>query len=131
MSGVISMPPGNKDKLIFVYNADSGFFNLLADMAHKIVSPDTYNCQLCMLTHGHLGMREQWKEYLESLDAQLEFLHRDEFLNKYGQHAAGLPALFVAREGQAELFMTESEINACESLQALIAELEKRLVDIS
>lgn len=121
------MPLHNTDTLVFVYNADSGFFNLLADMAHKIVSPDTYNCQLCMLTHGNLGMREQWKQYLESIEVELEFLHRDEFLKKYGQHTASLPALFLAREGAAELFMSEVEINACESLEQLIEKLDKSL----
>lgn len=126
------MPLRNTDKLVFVYNADSGFFNLLADMAHKIVSPDTYNCQLCMLTHGHVGMREQWKEYLESIEAELEFLHRDEFLKNYGQHTAALPALFLARggDGEAELFMSEADINRCETLDALIVQLDKRLAEL-
>lgn len=125
------MPLQKTDKLVFVYNADSGFFNLLADMAHKIVSPETYNCQLCMLTHGHLGMREQWKAYLESIKAELEFLHRDEFLKHYGQHAAALPALFLLRNGEAELFMSEDEINHCESLEAMITQLDKRLAGIN
>ena len=124
------MPLRNTDKLVFVYNADSGFFNLLADMAHKIVSPETYDCQLCMLTHGNLGMREQWKEYLESIDAELEFLHRDEFLKSYGQHDAVLPALFLVRKGEAELFMSEEEINSCESLDVLIEKLDNRLTGL-
>jgi hypothetical protein len=119
--------PDTRPKLVFVYNADSGLFNLLADMAHKIVSPDTYNCQLCMLTHGHLGMREQWKAYLESIDTELAFLHRDEFLKTYGQHAAALPALFLDVVGSAELFMSEEEINSCESLDVLIEKLDTKL----
>ena len=32
------------DKIIFVYNADSGLVNGLIDWAHKIVSPETYSC---------------------------------------------------------------------------------------
>lgn len=126
MPGVDSKP-----RLIFVYNADSGFFNLLADMAHKAFSPDTYNCQLCKLTHGHTGMREQWKNYLETIHAELLFLHRDEFIKQYGQHAASLPALFAEREGIAELFMSEVEINSCETLDALIAKLDSRLQDLA
>lgn len=124
------MPLLNTDKLVFVYNADSGFFNLLSDMAHKIVSPETYNCQLCMLTHGNLGMREQWKEYLESLEAELEFLHRDEFLKSYGKHAAALPALFLVREEEAELFMSEVDINACETLDVMIEKLNNRITEL-
>ena len=113
--------------LVFVYNADSGFFNLLSDMAHKAFSPDTYNCQLCKLTHGYFGMREQWQQYLESLDAQLVFLHRDEFIKQYGRHKAALPALFIDCDGVAELFMSEETINACESLDVLIEQLDAQL----
>jgi hypothetical protein len=120
----------HKPVLIFVYNADSGFFNLLADMAHKAFSPDTYNCQLCKRTHGHTGMRDHWKDYLETIHAELVFLHRDEFIKQYGEHNAALPALFVESEGIAELFMSEADINTCETLDALIAKLDGRLNDL-
>ena len=122
--------PDTRPKLVFVYNADSGFFNLLSDMAHKAFSPDTYNCQLCKLTHGHFGMQEQWKGYLESLDAELIFLHRDEFLQTYGQHEAALPALFLDCDGVAELFMSEESINACATLEALITQLDSQLGEL-
>ncbi len=119
--------PAHKAKLVFVYNADTGFFNLLSDMAHKAFSPDTYNCQLCMLTHGHFGMREQWKNYLETLDMELVFLHRDEFYKTYGQHDAALPALFLDSDGRAELFMSEEAINSCETLDSLISTLDRKI----
>lgn len=125
------MPLLNTDKLIFVYNADSGVFNLFADMAHKFFSPDTYNCRLCMLTHGHLGMQDRWKEYLATLAAQLIFLHRDEFYQQYGQHlTAALPAMFLDRQAEVELIMPESEMNACDTLDALIHAMDNRLVTL-
>ena len=40
---------GTAPTLVFVYNADSGVFNALADAAHKIFSPRTYACNLCAL----------------------------------------------------------------------------------
>ena len=117
--------------LIFVYNADSGFFNLLSDMAHKAFSPDTYNCQLCKLTHGHFGMQQQWKSYLENLDAELVFLHRDEFIKQYQQHKAALPALFIDCDGVAELFLGNEHINSCESLESLIELLDSKLASLN
>jgi len=30
-------------ELLFVYNADSGLFNSVADAAHKILAPSTYS----------------------------------------------------------------------------------------
>ena len=47
--------PSNRS-LILVYNADSGFFNALADSAHKLLSPSTYDCRLCALTYGAIQM---------------------------------------------------------------------------
>src|SRR5437868_1404471 len=88
-----------KPKIIFVYNAESGVFNLLSDIAHKIFSPQTYACNLCALTHSNFGMRKEWKEYLASLANPLEFLHADEFENKYQTENAELPAIFVEETG--------------------------------
>lgn len=37
---------------IFVCNADSGLFNTMADIGHKIFSAETHACSLCALVHG-------------------------------------------------------------------------------
>ena len=70
-------------KIIFVYNADSGFVSSLLDIGHKVISPDTYSCNLCKMTYGVIGEREEWKKYRESSKDEMEFLHKDEFENKY------------------------------------------------
>ena len=46
-------------KLIFIYNADSGLFNTVTDIAHKIFSPETYSCNLCALTHDYFTVRDE------------------------------------------------------------------------
>lgn len=107
-----------KPKLIFVYNADSGVFNLFADIAHKIFSPQTYSCNLCALTHSNFGMKKEWKAFLESLNCPLEFLHADEFQTKYKFGKVELPAVF-AESGDLKLVINAAEINACESLDDL------------
>lgn len=108
-----------KPKLVFVYNADNGVFNLLADIAHKIISPATYNCNLCALTHTNFGMKKDWKKYLESLNRPLEFLHADEFQSKYNFGKVELPAVFAESGGDLKLVISAAEINACESLDDL------------
>ena len=35
-----------RKSIVFVYNADSGLFNMVTDTAHKMLSPDTYECNL-------------------------------------------------------------------------------------
>ena len=109
--------------LVFVYNADSGVFNALADAAHKIFSPRTYACNLCALTHTAVGMRGEWRRFLEGLGRPLEFLHADELEVRYGVAGVALPALFV-REGEGLSRLAGADaINACGSLDEL-----KRLV---
>src|SRR5205085_12170638 len=81
--------------LIFVYNAESGLFNALSDMAHKLISPETYQCNLCALTYSAFGMRKSWKQFLETLDRPIEFLHADELKQQHGVANVALPAIFI------------------------------------
>src|SRR5215204_3727784 len=103
-------------KLIFVYNAKSGIFNLLTDIAHKALSPQTYACNLCAITHSNFGMKKEWKEYLESLDTELEFLHADEFKQKYPFEKVELPAIFKEENDGLSLAVDAHSINECRSI---------------
>lgn len=111
-------------KLIFVYNAESGVFNLMSDIAHKIFSPQTYACNLCAVTHSNFGMKREWKAYLASLDDELEFLHADEFKQRYPSETAELPAIFREENaGGLILAVDAPTINKCKS----IGDLKKSL----
>jgi hypothetical protein len=105
--------------LVFVYNADSGVFNALADAAHKIFSPRTYACNLCALTHTALRMRGEWKHFLEGLGVPLEFLHADELRSRYGLKGVPLPAVFEKDEGGLRVLAASDAINACGTLDEL------------
>jgi hypothetical protein len=78
-------------KIIFVYNADSGLLNVIKDWGHKIISPETYPCSLCALTYDNLGMRRPWREFINELGYEVEFLHRDELEEKYGPKMCHFP----------------------------------------
>lgn len=110
-----------KLKLVFVYNADSGVFNLLGDIAHKMFSPETYSCNLCALTHTNFGMKKKWKMFLESMDVEKEFLHADEFKDKYSLQEIALPAVFKKDcAGDLEIMIDAPTINNCKSIDDLI-----------
>ena len=109
--------------LVFVYNADSGVFNTLADAAHKIFSPRTYACNLCALTHTAVRMRGEWKRFLEGLGRPLEFLHADELATRYGLKGVPLPAVFTRGGAGLKLLAGADSVNACRTLDEL-----KRLV---
>ena len=108
-----------KSTLVFVYNADSGVFNALTDLAYKTFSPATYACNLCALTYGTFGMRANWKEFLEKLNRSLEFLHADELREKYGLTGVRLPAIFASEGATVRLLIDDKKINACRTIDDL------------
>jgi hypothetical protein len=114
---------GGRAALVFVYNADSGLFNALADAAHKIFSPRTYQCNLCALTHTAVGMRGEWRRFLDGLDSRPEFLHADELRERYGVAGVPLPAVFIRKGENVEVLAGADSINACGTLDEL-----KRLI---
>lgn len=114
-------------KILFVYNADSGPLNALMDWAHKIASPETYQCSLCALTYNTLGMRQEWRAFIRGLDRQVEFLHRDELAARYGLREVALPAAFLVQDGEPGLWITVDEMEACDSLESLQALITRKL----
>ena len=111
--------------LVFVYNAGSGLFNAVTDMAHKAFSPQTYGCNLCALTHSTFGMRKSWKRFLETLERPSEFLHADELKSRYGISDEPLPAIFKKESGGLKLLIDAASINAC----LTIDELRQLIID--
>lgn len=115
----------NKKQLIFVYNADSGLFNTVTDIAHKIFSPQTYSCGLCALTHSYFSMRDEWKSFIESLGAECQFVHRDEFIKQYDGPEYIWPAILINQAGQLSVCLGAEDINACNDLDELKAMIQK------
>ena len=114
----------SRSTLVFVYNADSGLVSTLLDIGHKIVSPQTYSCNLCALTHSTFSMRDELKQFVAQLNCPIEFLHRDELAEQYGLRDVPLPAIFLKIETGLQPWIGQEEINRCHSLAEL-----KRLVE--
>lgn len=106
-------------QLVFVYNADSGMFNTLTDIAHKVFSPQTYECNLCAISHSYLSERSEWKDFIQGLGVECEFLHRDEFLKKYSSEEKNFPVIFELINGELKVSLSAEQINACKSMDDL------------
>jgi hypothetical protein len=116
-------------KLVFIYNADSGLFNTVTDIAHKILSPKTYECNLCAITHGFFSVRENWVKFLEELDADCDFLHKDEFIKSNPDISATYPAIFKLDNDQLSLWVGDNDINNLSSVDDLRDLINTRLAD--
>jgi hypothetical protein len=110
--------------LIFVYNADSGALSALLDVGHKIVSPGTYKCDLCALTHGTFSERKAWKRFRESTSLNLTFLHKDEFEERF-EDRFSYPVVLKQEETLAP-FISTAELNAMSNPEELIGLITER-----
>lgn len=107
-------------RLIFVYNADSSLFNQVGDFIHKTISPKTYQCNLCGLTYSGVSMKSDWKEFVNSLPIETEFLHKDEFLRQYPDEInKSFPTVFIWENGSLRELISTLEINRQENLKGL------------
>ncbi len=111
--------------LLFVYNADSGLFNTVTDIAHKIFSPSTYQCDLCALTHGYFQVRGPWKAFIEGLGVPCEFLHRDQIADLSGVDPQQLPAVYRFWDGRWHRCLDPEAIASCTDLAALQGRLRR------
>lgn len=108
-------------KFIFVYNAGSSFFSTVNDVVRKVIAPNTQECNLCRITYGPLSMKDEWKNFLESLPQKKIFLHKDEFQNMYPSEVdTELPAIFIDEKGEINLFISAQEVNAARNIGDLI-----------
>ena len=112
--------------LVFVYNADRGFFILMADISHKMLSPTTYPCNLCALTHGTFSIRKEWRDFLAKIKPPLTFLHKDEFRKEF-KLEDDLPAIYIQDLRTEELrpfiaAATLKTLTGLEDLKQMISE---------
>lgn len=106
-------------RLLVVYNADSGLRAAAADWLHKLLSPATYPCDLCALTHGHLGMRRQWADLVARLPLPVGTLHRDEWQRQWPGNPAPLPALLLESHGAVETLIGPEALAGLDDVPAL------------
>ncbi len=110
------MNENNDEKLIFIYNADSGLVNTVKDFWHKALRPSTYQCNLCQTTFGTFGAKKEWKSFINDLGIESEFLHKDEFLEKYDVKDAKYPSAYILKNGSLSVFISQEEMNKVATL---------------
>jgi len=116
-------------KLVFIYNAASGLRNVLLDSAHKIISPKTYNCNLCDITFGIFKEHSDWKKFRKTNGLEMEFLHKDEFQKQYASkfgYAYTFPIVLVQSEYDLEVLISTEELNDLKAPQDLIELISRR-----
>ena len=111
------------DRVILVYDGDSGLFATLLDVAKKLAGRE--ECALCEIAYSPIGKRRAWAACERRLGVPVEELHRDHLPQQWGIARAELPCI-LGRTGDAPPFVLlgRDEISAC---GGRVDELERRL----
>lgn len=116
----------------FIYNAKTGVANSLFDLAHKIISPDTYQCNLCKLTHGTFTESKKFKELKEKFNITL--WHIDDYEAKFFKEDS-YPLIVLRNESGNEInridTKTINNITGVDELEQFIFRLSKEFSNSS
>lgn len=114
---------GTIQRLLFVYNADSGTLNAIVDSAKKLLSIN--GCPLCSLTHSLAGERGEWKSCKESIGVPIDYVHRDELTPRLKNVISReLPCVVAEVDGELTVVLTAEVIARC---KGSVADLRGRL----
>jgi hypothetical protein len=117
-----------KNQLLFVYNADSGAANMLMDYGKKYITPNKYDCQLCMVSYGAFGMKKDWKKFVNSLPYISIFLHRDEFEKNYPDKTIKYPSVQLVEESGFTTILDAEDFESIKDLHTLIRVVKQKLI---
>jgi len=116
-----------KDQLLFVYNAKSNLVNKTFDFMHKIISPQTYNCSLCLLTYNTFAERNEWTDFNNSLDIELKYFYSDIFENEFPIEKTDYPVVYLKSKTELKKLINTNELNSIENLKELIQLVTEKL----
>ena len=116
-------------KLLFVYNAETGLFNKLTDFAHKAFAPKTYACNLCALTYGTFTIKQEWVDYLKKLPLEVEFIYKSEW--KFAQLREQYPLVALQTDDSMKVLLEAAVLNDFSTIEQLEQALDKALQSAS
>ncbi|MCH2228882.1 MAG: hypothetical protein MK105_00960 [Crocinitomicaceae bacterium] len=116
-------------EVLFVYNAEKQVVSAAFGFLHKLFSPDTYPCELCLITHSGFGERKSWAKLKAESGLDLCFMYRSEFELRFNQNIE-LPAVFVLIENVPITIMSKSELARLKEPEELIHLLNLKLQTI-
>jgi hypothetical protein len=82
-----------------------------------------------MVTYGALSMKDEWRQFLETLPLQKEFYHKNEFHKKYSEYQnVALPSIFIENNKKLEVLISANELNQSHDIPGLKKLITGRLV---
>ncbi|OED39555.1 hypothetical protein AB832_03980 [Flavobacteriaceae bacterium (ex Bugula neritina AB1)] len=117
-------------ELLFVYNANSSILNKYIDLAHKIISPTTYSCDLCALTHGSFSEKKEWKEFRENTSHIFRFQYKNDFIASYKNEKYQkfqFPVILERKKDDFHIVLDAKKLKSMQSAEDLIKVLKEKV----
>ncbi len=107
-------------ELIFCYNARKGVINGIIDFLHKSISPATYSCNLCSITHTY-KKNERWKKFINNYKLKISFIYIDDLeRNNLSEFKHEMPCCFIKKDKVYKILIDKKTINKLKNENELI-----------
>ena len=106
-------------ELLFVYNANNDPISKLSDYVHKLASPSTYKCNLCVLTHHNIGMRSSWKKFIDQTRDEVKFWYTNDFEAEFDT-SFNYPVVLEKIDNNFKIVLGKEQLAAVKDTAALI-----------
>lgn len=117
------MPKREIQRLVFVFDADSGLVGAVVDSAKKMLT--IKGCALCSITHGVLGEKKDWKSCKEELGVPIDYMHRDEVPAALRELVIDRLPCIVAEVGNEAILLVAPDV--LERCKGSVADLKGRI----
>ena len=108
-------------ELMFCYNARKGVINGIIDYLHKSLSPATYSCNLCSITHTY-KKNERWKKFINNYKVKISFIYIDDLKrNNLSQFTNEIPCCFIKKGNNYKILINKKTINNLKNENELIS----------
>lgn len=112
------------ERLLFIYNADSGKWGAFVDSAKKLLMIN--GCALCSLTHGLAGERSEWRDCKEELGVPIDYVHRDELTPQLKALVGDALPCIVAQTRSGPILLVRPEV--LERCRGSVGELKGKIL---
>lgn len=109
--------------ILMVYNANSGLISSSFGALHKIISPKTYQCNLCKITHGAFKEKKEWTDFVKKSKHNFKFMYSDEFEERFKQKFS-YPCVLSKNEASFDIILDNQTMKSFSNLEDLINEIK-------
>lgn len=92
------------------------------------MSPKTYACNLCAITYGIFSEDKVWKQFRETSELPMDFLHKEDLKQYQLKNAAQyqLPVLLLEEGEKLSLLLSSEEMNSLKNASELIQKIKEK-----